>query len=355
MEQNTRFGYRSLFWPIVLIGLGVIWLLGNLGVLPQQNVRILFRLWPLILVVIGLDIIFGRRSPAVGGLIGLGTVALAIVLLFLAPSLGLAADGELKTLNFSEALGNATSGRIDLDLDRYQTTVKAVSDSSALIEAELDTTTDVAFSASGDREKTVILKPVRDPSFDFDWLFSAVGDARWEIGLNPEVPLDLRVNVGSGAATLDLADLELTGLEIGGGSGSTNLTLPAGSSRYTVDLNGGSGSFIIELDAGADVRAVMDIGSGSIDITIGSGADVQAQIGGGSGSVAIDAPDDVGVRVVVSDRGSGSVRVPGNYRLVDNRGDDDSDTGIWESEGFGSASHRVEITFDPGSGSFTLR
>jgi hypothetical protein len=69
------------------------------------------------------------------------------------------------------------------------------------IEAELDTTTDVAFSASGDREKTVILKPVGGPSFDFDWLFSPASDGRWKIDLSPELPLDLRVNAGLGAAT----------------------------------------------------------------------------------------------------------------------------------------------------------
>jgi len=355
MDQNRRFGYRSLFWPIILIGLGVIWLLGNLGVLPQQNVRILLRLWPLILIVIGLDIIFGRRSSAIGGLIGLGTVAVAIVLLFLAPSLGLTADGELKTLRFSEALAGATSGRIELDLERYPTTVKALSDSSALIEAELDTMTDVAFSASGEGQKLITLRPMGDSFFEFDWLFSLGSDAKWEIGLSPDVPLDLRVDVGSGAASLNLAGLVLTDLEVSGGSGSTRLTLPASSTPYTADVNGGSGSFAIEVNAGASVRATIDIGSGSFDITIGSGSDFEARINGGSGSASIDASDDVGVRLVIDDRGSGSVSVPGNYRLVDDRGDNDRDTGIWESEGFGSASHRVEITFDPGSGSFTLR
>jgi len=40
---------------------------------------------------------------------------------------------------------------------------------------------------------------------------------------------------------------------------------------------------------------------------------------------------------------------------VDDLGDDDKDSGIWESEGYDDALHRVEITFDPGSGSFRLR
>ncbi len=78
-------------------------------------------------------------------------------------------------------------------------------------------------------------------------------------------------------------------------------------------------------------------------------------IEGGSGSIRIDVDGDVGVRVVIRDDGSGSVRVPSSYDLVDDLDDDERDTGIWESDNYNNTAHTVEITFDPGSGSFTLR
>ena len=149
MEEKRRPGYRSLFWPILLIGVGLIWLLGNMGILPSPGLGLLFRMWPLILVVIGLDILFGRRSPIIGALIGLGAVALAIALIYLAPTLGLEPSGELRTLQFNEPLEGATSARIDLDLDRYQTTVEALSDSKALIEAEIDIRHGIYFRLEG--------------------------------------------------------------------------------------------------------------------------------------------------------------------------------------------------------------
>ena len=52
----------GLFWPVILIGLGVILLLSNLGRLPADPWPLLSRLWPVILIVIGLDILLGRRS-----------------------------------------------------------------------------------------------------------------------------------------------------------------------------------------------------------------------------------------------------------------------------------------------------
>lgn len=133
-EENRNYQYRSLFWPIMLIGVGVFWLLSNLGVLPEVNFRFLLRLWPVALIAIGFDILFARRYPWLGALTGLGAVALVIALVFLAPSLGIEPSGDLKTLNFDEPVGNAQEASITLDLERYPTTVEALVDSNALIE-----------------------------------------------------------------------------------------------------------------------------------------------------------------------------------------------------------------------------
>src|SRR4029077_13585745 len=54
-------GYRSLFWPAVLILVGVFALLVNGGFVPVERLDRLADLWPLILVVIGLELVV-RRS-----------------------------------------------------------------------------------------------------------------------------------------------------------------------------------------------------------------------------------------------------------------------------------------------------
>jgi hypothetical protein len=355
MEEKKPMRYRSLFWPILLIGIGTLWLLANLEILPDLNWRFFIRLWPLILVIIGLDIIIGRRTPIVGALLALGTVAAIIILALLAPSLNLEAGTELKTLSFNEPLEGATSARITLDLERYPTTVDSLNESKSLIEADLDTLTDVNFNARGAKTKSVSIEPTSDLSFGFNWIDLVDYDAHWDILLSPFIPMDLIVDVGSGSATLNLADLQLTDLDISGGSGSTDLFLPATVSLYPVMIDGGSGSFYIELENRSNITTNIDVGSGSFDVLIGSGSNVDALIEGGSGSIDIDVPDDVGVRIVIRDRGSGSVNVPTSYDLIDDMDDNDRDTGIWETEGYADAYQKVEITFDPGSGSFDVR
>ena len=84
--------YRSIFWPLVLIAVGVLWLLGNFNVIAPVNLFALLRLWPVLLIAVGLDILVGRRWPLASALIALATVGLGVAAVVVAPQLGLAGD-----------------------------------------------------------------------------------------------------------------------------------------------------------------------------------------------------------------------------------------------------------------------
>ena len=72
--------YRSFFWPAVLILVGVFALLVNTGQLSADRVFELVNLWPVILIVIGLELIVRRsvHGPA-GDLAAAVIVLLAVV------------------------------------------------------------------------------------------------------------------------------------------------------------------------------------------------------------------------------------------------------------------------------------
>jgi len=348
---------RSIFWPILLIGAGIAFLLINLDIIPRPNLSALLSLWPLIFIGIGLDLILRKRYPGASSFIAIGVVAIAVALLVLAPSLGFGTDAELSTERFSEPVGGTTSARIALDLARYGTTVDGLASSGTLIDAELDTLGSIEFEVSGSSEKAISLRERADSGFRFtlpDLLNELASDTSWEIHLNPAVPLDLNVDVASGSAALNLDNLTLTKLVVDGGSGSTAVTLPAGNSRYDAFFDGGSGSFTVAISDNAKLDATLDVGSGSFTLAIGDAADVSVEISGGSGRIRIEVPQQAAVRLLIRGGGSGSVSVPRRFNLVDDRGDNDSDTGIWETAGFDGAEHQIEIVFDPGSGSFDI-
>jgi len=48
----------------------------------------LFQLWPLLLIVGGLELLFGRSSPRLAQMLGVGTLAFALVFMFVGPVFG---------------------------------------------------------------------------------------------------------------------------------------------------------------------------------------------------------------------------------------------------------------------------
>lgn len=321
-------GYRSLFWPVILIGIGVIWLLGSMGIIPNTNFGRLISLWPLILIVIGLDIIIGRRSPIGGAVMGLVAVALIVFFLLAGPAIGLPTAGTLKTETLSSEIGTATTANINLHFSSQPVTIYALDDRTSLLKGEVDYYGTLNYTESGTTTRRIRLEQVGTGGINIPW----DPNARWNIGLSPNLPMDLTIEAASGSTDLNLSQLRLTGLNIDQGSGSLNLQLPPSTQPYNADINGASGSMTVAFAAGGDVTVRLKGGSGSIHLNVPTGSAVQLQ---------------------VRSAGSGSVNVP-NW-LQENKVYKGGKEGTWQTADFDQAQHRIIIICDDlGSGSFSI-
>jgi hypothetical protein len=324
--------YRSLFWPLILIGVGVVWLLVNLGLLATTSLNLLFNLWPLLLVGVGLDLIFGRRRPVVGALIGVLLVVAVVALLLLAPSLNLAAP-TTQTRQLTVPMDQNQSAQVDLTLSAYPTNIYALpASSSNLFDATVQFNGNIDFSAQGSNG---VMNIRLSPSGPFGWWFfqglSGINQ-QWKIGLNPGSLLTLNVNAASGSSDIDLSGLKLSSLTYDAASGSTNLRLPVSVQPYSVDYEGASGSADISLPANTSLTIHLHAASGSLNLNL---------------------PESAAVRIEVRDSGSGSINVPGNLNRLNGSGRDK--TGTWESQGFATAEQKLTILVeDAGSGSINI-
>lgn len=319
-------GYRSLFWPIVLIGVGVIWLLSNLHIIEAVTIESLLRLWPILLIVIGLDMLIGRRSSWLGGLIGLGAVALVVFILVFGPSLGFNTAKPTVTERVTEPLDAAQSAQVSLWLSERPTIVQALSDSNALLDATLTYEGVLHFDVTGTTDKIISLRRERQGDFSF-----SMDGTSWNIGLTPKIPIDLMVDGGSGSADLDLSLLDLNRLRLDVGSGAMTVSLPAAQQPYEAEIEGGSGSLDVNIAPDADVRLRFDTGSGMIRVQVPQGA---------------------AVRVEIQDSGSGMATLRAGLERINGTGDE----GVWQTPGYSSAAHKIEIVVtDFGSGSFDVR
>ena len=43
-DQKSNQPYRSFFWPLLLIGVGIAWLLANVGIIESFSLSFLLRL-----------------------------------------------------------------------------------------------------------------------------------------------------------------------------------------------------------------------------------------------------------------------------------------------------------------------
>lgn len=337
-----RGGYRSLFWPIVLIAIGAVWLLSNLGVLTGANLVVLFRLWPLLLIVVGLDLLFGRQSPLIGALIGIGAVVVIVALMLVGPSIGLAGPSlDVKLSTFSEPRGDATSAQIQLDLSVAETTVAALTDPSDLFTADVSHVGELEYSVAGETSKVISLRQedVRAGFFDgpqfLGPLFGgSTQNLYWNIGLNPDVPVELTVNSGVGNSVFNLREVQLRRFQLNSGVGTIKLQLPSVEETYDVNISGGTGA---------------------VEITVADDAAANITVHGGVGGLTIDVPDNAAVRVAGSS-GIGNITVPGTYRRVS--GDDSNfvgSEGAWESSNYAESSRRITIEFAGGVGGLTVR
>ncbi len=363
-NRRERGPYRSLFWPVVLIGVGALWLLGNVGLITNENLSVLWRLWPLLLIVVGLDVLVGRGSPAVGGAIGLLAVGLVVVLVLVGPAMGLATQNEqifgtrfvapsaeIQADNLAVPLEGTTSAQVTLDLSRGPTTVSALAQSSdQLFAGTIRHVAPIQFNASGSSGAKSVHLGVT--GFDGLMLYDS-NRLRWDINLAQNVPTDLTIGGGSGSADLNLSAINLTGFTLQGGSGSADLSLPAAGAAYNVNIDGGSGSLTANVASGASITGSVAGGSGSINLSIGADSDATLDVRGASGSVTIDLPQNVGVRIVSVGGGSGSLSVPDGLTQVSGGGN--RNAGTWESAGFASAAHQIVINITGvGSGSISI-
>ena len=217
MSSQSR--YRSLFWPIILIGVGLVWFLSNIGAIPNFNPLALLNLWPLVLIALGLDLLIGRKSPLIGLLIGLATVGAAVAILLAAPNLG--GSTQAITEQFTEPLAGVTSAVVEINSSSEPLNIHGLNDSANLFEGTITHTGSVEFQTSGSSEKHIKLSQNGSNLQFFFGLPTA--NLRWDVGFNPGVPVQLNVNSASGSVQMHLAGLQLSGLKVDGASGSLSI------------------------------------------------------------------------------------------------------------------------------------
>jgi hypothetical protein len=290
----------SLVFPIILIVLGVLFLFDNLNITSGIDWGTIWKLWPIILIALGLEIILGRR-------VSFGAVFLVVIIVVIAGGAVwwsvVAGDGERTTEHLSWPANGVERAELELNLSVGELQLGSYSDMSDLMVADLELAPGAQVSDNFKVDDDVARGWIVSEK-DFFSLPAIFGDKHnsWDLLLNSRVRWELDVESGAGDVRIDLSDLRVGVLNLHSGVGSVNVTLPRRGS----------------------VKARVDSGVGDLRITIPEGAQARIRV----------------------DRGVGDLNIAGRFKR---RGD------YYETEDFSRAESYIELDVDMGVGSITIR
>ncbi|MDH5607571.1 MAG: DUF4097 domain-containing protein [Anaerolineae bacterium] len=347
---------KNVFWAVLLIGLGALFLLANLEIISPVNLLVLLQLWPLILIGAGAKILLGRERQGLSNLISVFLVLAAIAALVFAPKLGFKVNpGEMITESFSEPRGNLSSAAVKIELDHGSLKMASLSGSDNLININAVHNQNSSFKVTGKDNKSVKFELHTIEGFsDFFNFFNLVDNQtnRIDVGLAGGVPISLDVTVGSGSADLDLTHLDLEKLDAAAGSGSVKINLPSG--EFPIDLASGSGTVTVNAAKSSILDLETAIGSGRVQVNLAENTSGRINIDMGSGTITVTVLEGIGIKVSGTTM-SGSVRVPAGFtHSGGNQQFGSAKSGTWKSPGYDQAEFQIEIEFGAGSGTITI-
>ncbi len=236
---------------IVFLGLGVIFLLSNLGYIQLSAWEILVRYWPVFLVAIGIDVIIGRRKIwglVLGAVIGLLLVAGVAFLIVGAAGLntGRTQQVSLPLNDLSQANGSIAIpvGRLDLS---------SGAPTGSLLQG------DARIGALGTVSQNTVGNNfyLNAEALTFNPLNAGDSD-RWQLHLNPAVTYHLTVNMAVGEGYLDLTGLKVSQVNADMAVGRMEVRLP--NVAVSGEVKGAVGETVVYVPQGAAVRIHLDIG-----------------------------------------------------------------------------------------------
>ncbi len=262
--MNNRYRRPSITGPVILITLGVIFLLNNLGMIELNAWDVIMRFWPILLIAVGLDILIGHRS-AWGA-----AIALVVVLAILAGGI-VFFDNQPRWTYASESveipLGNVKNATVTLDPALGYLYVDALpKESKVLAQGEVRPFSGEEISETVDITSMRATIDLRSKDFIMMPFFSGWSDQpSWDLALHPGVVTDLIVDFGVGKAELDLRDLQIGEIQVEHGIGQTILLLPS-ADNIEVYLDGGIGEIRVVIPKGVGVRLRANVGIGNVQV-----------------------------------------------------------------------------------------
>lgn len=305
-----------LFWGLALITAGAVALATQQNYLDRDTLAGAWRLWPVILIVIGLSVVLSRTPFAI-----VGTIAAALLVgtaggALIAVGPGIASCGGAEPTSLETRQGRfGDTAQVTLDFNCGALDVATTDDPEWTVRSGREGGDPARVTADSDRLE------VESGQNDRWW---GGGRQRWIVSLPSQTSYQLDITPNAAETTIDL----------GGGRFST------------VSLHPNAGSVTLNLtDAQVD-NLDLSLNAGSAAVIIGRGLAMDARLSVNAGSIEVCSADGVALQVTAD------ANITFSHNL------DDSDLvrvgDNWSTPGYADAAKRVRIDLQGNAASFEL-
>jgi hypothetical protein len=225
----------QLSWGVILLLVGGLMLANEMGIRLPNGMSLMELFWPVMLILGGIWVLVGvffRRSGSV--------------------------EGE----DVSIYLQGAASADLNVNHGAGELKLHGGANANEFAHGSFTGGLEHKATRNGDRLE-VRMRPAKD-MFDFPF-FCARSQLDWNVALNAEVPIALKLNLGANKSDLDLHDMNITDLDLDTGASDTKLTLPA-RGRFRADLDLGAASLEVIVPEGLSARIRASLGA--VDLKI---------------------------------------------------------------------------------------
>lgn len=261
-SKDDRLGFG-----LTLVTIGVIWLLFKFNILSFSIIDAIIDLWPLLLVVAGVNLIFNNKS-----IITFITWVLFLGILIWYGQFGnVSLSGMPERISGEETVSRdhswesyeSAKGEIELDDDIEKGNLKFdLGFGSVYISASSDDDLEYEIPEKITKVYSRTTKKTANVEFEqIEKLFFNWGDNQpmdYDIELPEDVEWDIDINTGAIDAVIDLKDLDVRNLDIDCGAGDIDITYSEDAPLVYTDIDCGATEVSLNVPQEAGVEISMD-------------------------------------------------------------------------------------------------
>jgi hypothetical protein len=243
--------------PFLTIGIGSLFLFSNLEIIDLDIWQIILQFWPVLIIAVGLDIIFHREiqtrsifAPLLGLILVVALVG-GIIWFSGSQSPNLAEEQVMQSaegVNDANLQFNAVAGVLKLN---------TINDPAVLLKGTVRLSRTEELVREGEVESGTAIVNLKSEGFALLPTFSWKANPAWDLSVNDQIPTRLVVDVALGENNLNLRSADLTALEVSTVMGKTVVVLPQ-SGNYQADLSGIMGEVIVIVPTGVSIEIELD-------------------------------------------------------------------------------------------------